>query len=387
MDAGVAFEVVPGITSAIAAPAYAGIPVTHRSLSTSFTVVTGHSRHSVDSEIDWTSLAVAGDTIVVLMGVSHRAEIARRLIEAGRPPTTPVACIRWGTRPDQRTIRTTLADLGEAPLEAPVAIVIGEVAGLDLGWFERRPLFGRTVVVTRAREQSPGLVAALRAQGAQIVEVPTIAIAPVLDRGAGLFAAVARLIGAGSGWVVLTSTNAVDALFASLHDARDLGGVQVAAIGRATADALHRRGVIPDLVPPKANAEALVAAFPSAPPGGGRVLLPQGDRARSVLSDGLVARHWDVEVITAYRTVAAEVPPDVLERALAADAICFTSGSTVESWVTAAGAATPPLVASIGPQTTAAAARLGVAVTAEADVASIDGLVTALIGAVAAAGS
>jgi uroporphyrinogen III methyltransferase/synthase len=385
IEAGIAFEVVPGITSAIAAPAYAGIPLTHRGLSTSFTVVTGHSRHSVDSEIDWTSLARAGDTIVVLMGVSHRAEIARRLVEAGRAPTTPVACVRWGTRPDQRTIRTTLAALGEAPLEAPVAIVIGEVAGLDLGWFERRPLFGRKVVVTRAREQSPALVTALRNQGAEVIEVPTIAITAPPDRGAGLFAAVARLIGAGAGWVVVTSTNGVDALFASLHDTRDLGGVKVAAIGRATADALRRRGVVADLIPPKANTEALLAAFPHAPKGGGRVLLPQADRARSVLSDGLVARHWDVEVITAYRTVAADVPPALLERALAADAICFTSGSTVESWVAAAGRRVPKVVASIGPMTTAAAAGLGVPVTAEAAEATIDGLVAALASGLAAA--
>jgi len=378
IEAGIPFEVVPGITSAIAAPAYAGIPVTHRGLSTSFTVVTGHSRHSVDSEIDWTSLAQAGDTIIVLMGVSHRAEIARRLVEAGRPSTTPVACIRWGTRADQHTIRTTLAELGEVPVEAPVAIVIGEVAGLDLGWFERRPLFAKTVVVTRSREQSPGLVAALAAQGAQVVEVPTIAVAPTPDGGTALFAAVARLLGTGSGWIVLTSTNAVDILFATLKDARDLGGISVAAVGRTTADALRRRGIRPDLVPPTASAEALLAAFPPAPRRGGRVLLPQADRARPALAHGLAARHWDVEVVKAYRTVNVAVPPGLLERALAADAICFTSGSTVESWVAAAGPATPPIVASIGPVTTAAAAHCGVTVTAEAEEASIEGLVAAL---------
>jgi uroporphyrinogen III methyltransferase/synthase len=384
IEAGLAFEVVPGITSAIAAPAYAGIPVTHRGLSTSFTVVTGHSRHSVDSEIDWMSLAQAGDTIIVLMGVSHRAEIARRLIEAGRPSTTPVACVRWGTRSDQRTIRTTLAGLGDAPLEAPVAIVIGQVAGLDLGWFERRPLFGRSVVVTRAREQSQGMVAALRAQGAQVVEVPTIAIAPTPDRGAELFQAMARLVGARAGWVVLTSTNAVDALFAVLHDTRDLGGVQVAAVGRATAAALRQRGVIPDLVPPKASSESLVAAFPPAPKGGGRVLLPQADRAGPELAHALVGLRWEVQVVKAYRTVAAEVPPDLLERALAADAICFTSGSTVESWVAAAGPVSPPVVATIGPMTTAAASASGLAVTAEAQEATFTGLVTALVSAFAA---
>ena len=377
IEAGIAFEVVPGISSAVAAPAYAGIPVTHRGLSTSFTVVTGHSRHSVDTAIDWTSLARAGDTIIVLMGVSHRAEIARRLVEAGRPPTTPVACIRWGTRPDQRTIRTTLAGLATAPLEAPVTIVIGEVAALDLGWFERRPLFGRTVVVTRARAQSPTLVASLRAQGAQVLEVPTIAISGPADGGAALAAAVARL--GEVAWVVVASTNAVDALFEHLHDARHLAGVQVAAVGRATADALRVNGVVADLVPDKANAEALLAAFPTPPAGGGRVLLPQADRARPVLADGLAALGWHVEAVEAYRTVPVALPPALLEQALAADAICFTSGSTVDSWVTAAGPATPPVVASIGLVTTAAVQRHGLEVSAEADEASVDGLVAALV--------
>ncbi len=379
IEAGVAFEVVPGVTSALAAPAYAGIPVTHRGLSTSFTVVTGHSRHAVDSEIDWTSLATAGDTIIVLMGVSHRAEIARRLVEAGRRPTTPVACVRWGTRPDQRTIRTTLGGLGAAPLEAPVAIVIGEVAALDLAWFERRPLFGRSVVVTRAREQSPALVAGLRAQGAEVVEVPTIAIVPPADGGEALAAAVDGLSRYAYGWVAVASTNAVEALFTHLHDARQLGGVRVAAVGRATADALRRHGVVADLVPEKANAEAVMAAFPPAPAGGGRVLLPQADRARPVLAQGLGALGWAVDAVEAYRTVCADVPPARREQALAADAICFTSGSTVESWVAVAGPAAPPVVASIGPVTTAAAQRHGLHVTVEADEASVDGLVAALV--------
>ncbi len=375
IEAGVAFEVVPGITSAVAAAAYAGIPVTHRGLSTSFTVVTGHSRHSIDSEIDWTSLARAGDTIIVLMGVSHRAEIARRLVDAGRPPATPVACVRWGTRPDQRTIRTTLAGLAEAPLEAPVAIVIGEVAGLDLGWFERRPLFGRTVVVTRAREQSPTLVAGLRAQGAQVLEVPTIVIAGPADGGAALAAAGVRLREGAFEWVALTSTNAVDALFTHLHDARQLADARVAAVGRATAEALRSHGVVADLVPAKANAEALVAGFPVAPPGGGRVLVPQADRVRPVLTDGLAALGWQIEAVEAYRTVNTQVPPPLLARALAADAICFTSGSTVESWVAAAGPTAPPVVASIGPVTTAAALRQGLTVTVEAHDANVEALV------------
>ena len=192
-----------------------------------------------------------------------------------------------------------------------------------------------------------------------------------------------RIVGSRAGWVVLTSTNAVDALFAVLHDTRDLGGLRVAAVGRATAAALRQRGVVADLVPPKANSESLVASFPPAPRGGGRVLLPQADRAGPELAHALVGLRWEVEVVKAYRTVAADVPSALLERARAADAICFTSGSTVDSWVDAAGAATPPVVATIGPMTTAAATAAGLAVTAEAHEATFASLVDALVAAFA----
>ena len=225
-------------------------------------------------------------------------------------------------------------------------------------------------------------MAGLRAQGAQVLEVPTIAISGPADGGAALAAAVARL--GEVAWVVLASTNAVDALFEQLHDARHLAGVQVAAVGRATADALRVNGVVADLVPDKANAEELLAAFPTPPAGGGRVLLPQADRARTVLADGLAALGWHVEPVEAYRTVPVAVPPAVLERALAADAICFTSGSTVDNWVAAAGPSTPPVVASIGPVTSAAAERHGLKVSVEADEANVAALVTALIGRIAA---
>jgi len=378
LAAGVAFEVVPGITSAVAAPAYAGIPLTHRGLSTSFTVVTGHSRHGVDHDIDWPHLARAGDTIVVLMGVAHRGEIARRLIEGGRPAATPVAAVRWGTRPDQRTTRTTLAALGDAALEPPCAIVIGEVASLDLSWFESRPLFGRSVVVTRAQTQSSTLVSALRASGAQVIEVPTIRTEPPIDGGAALERATSGIADAFQ-WVVVTSVNGVAALFDHLHDARALGSVRVAAVGASTAEELARRGVVADLVPAKANAEAVVAAFPHAPPGG-HVLLPQADRAGPTMADGLGAKGWKVIAVEAYRTVSARVAPELILRAAAADAICFTSASTVEAWLAAATREeTPKAVASIGPVTSAACRRAGLKVAAEAETASIPALVAALI--------
>ena len=383
-EAGVPFEVVPGVTAAVAVPAYAGIPVTHRGLSTSFTVVTGHSRHAVDNDVDWDALARAADTIVVLMGVAHRAEIAARLQAAGLPADTPVAAVHWGTRPGQRTVRTTLAGLAAVGLEPPVTLVIGRVAGLDLRWFEGRPLFGRRVVVTRARSQASSLVERLQALGAETVELPTIEIAGPADDGEGLRDAAGRL--ATFDWVAFTSTNAVDRLFAHLRDARAFGGAKVAAVGPGTAAALAARGVVADLQPATAVAEALVEAFPPAAAGtgagGGRVLLPQAAGARRVLAEGLRARGWQVDVVEAYRTVPATPSPDALAAAAKADAIAFTSSSTVTSWLDVAGVdLLPPVVACIGPVTAATAAERGVPVTVVADEHTVDGLVAALVGA------
>ncbi|MGH9152144.1 MAG: uroporphyrinogen-III C-methyltransferase, partial [Acidimicrobiales bacterium] len=343
LDAGVAFEVVPGVTSAVAVPAYAGVPVTHRGLSTSFTVLTGHSRHGADRPTDWEALGRAGGTIVVLMGVAHRAEFVPRLIAGGLAPDTPVVAVRWGTRPDQRTLRTSLAKLPDAPMEPPATIVIGPVAGLDLGWFERRPLFGRTVVVTRARHQAPELARRLEAAGARVLVVPTIAVAGPADGGAGLERAASRL--RTYSWVAFTSTNAVGRFFPLLRDARAFGPARVAAIGQGTAEALARHGVVADLVPARSVAEGLVEVFPDPPDGGGTVLLPRAAVAREALPDGLRARGWDVEVVEAYRTQPVTPPPSVLAEVADADAVAFASGSSVTSYVGAAGpAAVPPVV-------------------------------------------
>ncbi len=378
-EAGVPFEVVPGISAAVAVPAYAGIPVTHRALSTSFTVVTGHSRHAVDDDVDWDSLAKAADTIVVLMGVAHRAEIAARLQAGGLPAATPVAAVRWGTRPAQRTVRTTLGELGAAVLEPPVTIVIGKVAGLDLRWFESRPLFGRRVVVTRARSQASTLVAQLAALGAETVELPTIEIADPSDGGAGLRAAAGRL--GTYDWVVFTSANGVDRLLANVRDARAFGSARVAAVGPGTAGALAARGVVADLVPATSVAEALVESFPPCS-GAGRALLPQAASARTVLAEGLRARGWLVDVAEAYRTVPARPSAEALAAAARADAIAFTSSSTVTAWLAVAGAgALPPVVACIGPVTAATAADHGVAVTTVAAEHTVEGLVAALVAA------
>jgi uroporphyrinogen III methyltransferase / synthase len=382
--AGVHFEVVPGITSAVAVPAYAGVPVTHRGLSTSFTVVTGHSRHAIDTETNWAALAATGGTIIVLMGVAHRAEIASQLMAGGLAPDTPVTAVWWGTRPEQMTVRTNLGRLGLTPLEPPATIVVGAVAGLDLAWYERRPLFGRRIVVTRAREQASDLAARLRALGAQPIEVPTIRIGAPADAGEALRKAAAALAAGEYTWVVFTSPRAVEQVMPLLRDARVLAGTGVAAIGPGTAAALRSRGVAADVVPSEYVAESLLEALPA---GAGRVLLPRAAVARDVLPDGLRARGWEVDVVEAYRT-EPEVPSDAARAAAAAaDAITFTSSSTVTNYLAVAGRdAVPALVACIGPVTAATARSAGLAVDLVADTHTIAGLVAALVGRLAADG-
>ena len=370
--AGIAFEVVPGVTAAVAVPAYAGIPVTQRGLATSFTVVTGHSRHAVDTETNWEALAAAGGTIVVLMGVAHRAEIAGRLRRGGLAPDTPVAAVQWGTRPGQRTVRTTLSGLGDAVLEPPATIVVGAVAALDLAWYEARPLFGRRVVVTRAREQSANAVAALRDVGAEVVELPVIEFADPADGGAALREAVARL---GSyEWVVFTSANAVHRVLALVRDARDFGAARLAVVGAKTAEALAAHGLVADLVPGRFVAEALLEAWPA---GTGTVLLPRAEVARDVLPEGLRARGWRVEVVDAYRTVAARPSEAEWAAAAGADAIMFTSSSTVANYL-AVTDRVPPDVACIGPVTARAAEAAGLRVDVVADESTVESLVAAL---------
>jgi uroporphyrinogen III methyltransferase/synthase len=375
--AGVPFEVVPGVSSAVAVPAYAGVPVTHRGLSTSFTVVTGHSRHAVDRETNWEALAAAGGTIVVLMGVAHRAEIAERLIRGGLPAETPVAAVHWGTRPEQVAVRVPLGRLGEIPLQPPVTMVIGAVAGLDLAWYESRPLFGRRVVVTRARESASELTRLLSEMGAGVVEVPTIRIGPPADGGAGLRRAAARLADGAYRWAVFTSVNAVEALLGVVPDLRPLARVSVAAVGPATADALARHRLPPDLVPPAGHQDAggLVERFPEPDGSGGEVLFPRAAAGRDTLVEGLALRGWRVDLVEAYRTGPAEVPPGAAAEVAGADAICFSSSSTVTGFLESCGpAAVPPVVVCIGPVTARTARDAGLEVTAVSPRASVDDL-------------
>jgi uroporphyrinogen III methyltransferase/synthase len=378
-DAGIDFEIVPGITSALAVPAYAGIPVTQRFSSTSFTVVTGHEDPSSgDGTVDWDAIARTGGTIVILMGVGRWPQIAERLIAAGRPPDTPAAAVRWGTRPEQHTIRATLGTLGDHDLASPSVIVVGSVAAEALTWFESRPLAGRRVVVTRSRAQSSDLAGRLRDLGAEIVEAPVIEVTDPDDGGAALEAALASIDR--YDWLVLTSPNGVTRTFAQLADVRVLAGVQVAAVGTGTAEALAAHHVVADLVPPRFVASSLAEVFPAAPPEGGRVLLARAQVAAPLLPDALLAAGWSVDDVPAYRTAAVPVGEATAAEIARADVVTFTSSSTVTNLCDAVGThGVPPAVISIGPVTSATVRRRGLEVTAEADPHTIDGLVAAVV--------
>lgn len=403
-DAGVDWEVVPGVTSAIAAPAYAGVPVTHRGLSTSVTIVTGHAGDpSAPGGVDWEALGRAGGTLVVLMGMATREEIARRLIGAGRAGTTPVVVVEWGTTGAQRVDRTTLERLPDVGLGSPAVIVVGAVAGLDLsrgapgapgagGARGARPLSGRSVVVTRPREAPGTLAAALSTAGARVVDLPVVEVAPPSAAEAAALAEAAAGL-PGYRWVAFTSANAVHRLVPLARDARAFGGVGLAAVGEGTAAALSGYHLAADLVPGaggRGGGRALADAFPPAGGPGERVLFPCAAGARRTVPDGLRAKGWVVDEVVAYRTVPAPPPPDrvvaVLERAWA---VTFASPSAVDAYLglrTCGGhrLPVPPVVACIGPTTAAAARAAGLAVAVEAPVPSADALVGALAGALGA---
>jgi len=380
--AGVPYEVVPGVSALAAVPAYAGVPLTQRGLSSSVVVVTGHDpTGEAGVEVDWDAIGRSAATVVVMMGVARRAEIAASLMRAGRAGSTPVLVVERGTTPMQHSARTTLEGLGALEVESPATIVVGAVAGLHLSAFEDRRLFGRRVVVTRPHHQAGPLVRALWAEGASAVEMATIEIAEAADGGRALAGAAARL-GAFE-WVVFSSENGVERLFAELRDARAFGAARVAAIGPGTAAALAAHGVVADLVPERFVAEGLLEVFPSrdavARPGSGKVLLARAALARDVLPKGLGRLGWQVEVVEAYRAVRPEPSPELLGEVASADAVTFTSSSTVTGFLEMAGRdRLPPVIASIGPVTSATARAAGLEVTVEAREHTVGGLVEAL---------
>ena len=311
-QAGIDWEVVPGVSSAFGVPAAAGIPVTQRGLAASVTVVTGRvGEPDGTGDHDWAALARAGGTLVILMGMTTRAAIAAALMEGGRAPDTPVAVIARGTTSSQRVARTTLNGLADVDLGPPAVIIVGPVAALgrhdpvdDAG----RPLHGRTVVVTRAGERAADLTDALERAGATVLSMPLTRQVEAADGGAALAAAAVTV--RENRWVVLTSVNAVDAFMAVLRDARALADVSVAAVGPVTADALRGAGIEPDLIPAAPSAHGLIDAFPDAAgEGSRRVLFPCGDLAPDLIPGRLGQKGWEVERVEAYRTVPRH-PPD-----------------------------------------------------------------------------
>lgn len=382
-EAGVAWQVVPGVSSAFAVPATAGVPVTHRGVSTSVTVVTGHvGEPTSPGGVDWDALGRAGGTLVVLMGMATRAEIAARLLASGRPPGTPVAVVSWGTTPRQRAVRATLGDLASVALDSPAVVVVGDVAGIDLAGRAAAPLEGRSVVVTRARHQAGGLAAALEAAGAHVMALPVIDIADPEDGAAALDRAIGAL--PGYAWVVFTSANAVHRTMERVPDSRALGPVRLAAVGKATAGALADYHLVPDLVPDRTDAAGLAAAFPLAAVSGARVLFPAAAGARPTLAEGVRSKGWIVDQVEAYRTVPVPPPsPAALPALAAADAVTFASPSAVDAYlamrVDGRPIPLPPVVACFGPVTASAARAAGLAVTVEAATPGPDALVQSLV--------
>ena len=388
--AGVAFELVPGVTAGVAAPAYAGIPVTHRGVATSVTFVTGHEDPAkADTQTDWAALARSGGTIVLYMGVKTLPRIAAALVEGGMSPDTPAAAVQWGTHARQRTVVATVTTLADAVaregLGAPVITVIGNVVALrdEIAWFDRRPLFGTRIVVTRASAQATGLRDALAERGADVLELPAMRI-EALD-GEPLAHVVDSI--ADYDWIVFTSQNAVriawDALRASGRDARALAHCRIACVGRATSEALLTHGLAADVVPERFVAEGVLAAMASrSDVAGSRVLYLAAEGAREVLPDGLRGLGCAVKVVQLYRSVSDGGGADALRAALAdgsVAAVTFASASAVRGYIEAVGAdlarAVPAV--SIGPVTSDAVRAAGIRLGAESAEASVRGLAEA----------
>lgn len=390
---GISYDVVPGVTSAVAAPAYAGIPVTHRDAASSFTVITGHEHADKSaSAIPWEQVARLKGTLVFLMGMDNLGRIAGSLVEHGMDPATPAAVVRYGTWPMQRTVLGTLASIEELVreegIENPAVIVVGQVAALRerLAWVERKPLFGKTVVVTRARHQASALSSALEERGAQVLEFPAIETVPPTDPRP-LGEAVAGI--EAYQWVVFTSANGVDAFFAeaaSLRlDARCLARAEVAAIGSGTQAALARHGIVQVHVAREFCAEGLVELLAGKVGARDRVLIARAEDARDVLPRELAKLGATVNDVAAYRTRAVAQGADALADALRAgevDAVTFTSSSTVTNLLACLDG--PALLEgvdlySIGPVTTETLREAGLEPRAQAAEYTIAGLVAALV--------
>ena len=394
--AGVPFEIVPGISSAIAGPGYAGIPVTHRAYATSVTLVTAHEADSGSTGIKWPALAQLDGTIVFMMGFANLPVIVHTLMEFGMSPDRGCAVISKGTRADQRSVAGTLRNIElmvtEAKLETPALIVVGDVVKLHdtINWFETRPLFGKRVVVTRAREQASELKRLLEDSGAQVLQFPTIEIAPPPS-----FDALDRAIDTRYDWLIFTSVNGVqfffERLFAKGKDVRALSSTKVAAVGQTTAEELRKRGLSPDVVPERFISTELLPLL-AEDQRGIRTAVIRAEEGREELLEELRRRGGEVDLVVAYRTIAAEYDLDEL-RALIAndsiDAITFSSASTVDNFFARlseeerARVLRRALIASIGATTSEAIRKYGRGPDVVAEKASIQALHDAVLAAMA----
>ena len=394
--AGVAFEIIPGVTSAIAVPAYAGIPLTHRDFTSTVAFITGHEDPTKeDSKIDWDKIATGAGTLVFLMGMGNLERITHALMANGRSPETPVAVIRWGTLPEQETTLGTLSDIAAIAsarkIRPPVIILVGEVVNLraKLNWFERLPLFGRKILVTRAREQASELSDRLRQLGAMVLEAPTIEIMPPQSWD-DVDHCIARM--KGYDWIVFTSANGVKFLVQRLiqvgRDIRDLKGPRICAIGPGTAQALQALKIRVDFIPLEYRAEAIFEGIGKEDLNGKKVLIPRAKVARDVLPADLRSAGAEVEVVEVYQTVCPrEKAVGVLDllREKNLSAITFTSSSTVTNFMELVGKEEAAeltrgvTIASIGPITAEKARNLGLVTNVMPREYTIPSLVEALV--------
>ncbi len=395
IEEGIAYEVVPGITASIAACAYAGIPVTHRDFASDFALITGHedASRTGESQVDWASLGKWKGTLAFYMGVKNLPVILSRLIEHGMSPDTPAALVHWGTTTKQRTLVgtvTTLPDLAiEHNFKPPSILVVGKVIQLrdQLSWFEKRPLFGKRIIVTRSRSQASDVVEKLGLLGADVLEFPTIRIEPPEDVSP-LQTAVNNL--GQYQWVIFTSVNGVEAFFDNLYkqggDARALGHLKVCAIGPVTSQRLQSNGIRPDLIPPRFVAESVIEALEQVDDlAGKKILLPRADIARADLPVALEKLGAQVDEVVAYRTVMDESPKEAAIKAIdddTVDWVTFTSSSTVRNFLSQVDkeklAGKKIRLASIGPITSQTIVKAGLTVDVEAEHYTIPGLIDAI---------
>ncbi len=392
--AGIYFEVVPGVTSGIAVPAYAGIPLTHRAHTASVAFITGHRKlDSKEADIDWEGLAKGVGTLVFLMGMKNLPNIAEQLIKYGRNPDTPVAVIRWGTTPLQTSITGNLTNIAkkvkEAGLGPPSIIVVGDVVALrdQANWFERQPLLGKRILVTRTREQASDLVRLLEQKGAYCIECPTIEVHWPEDREP-LDQAINSL--STFDWVIFSSTNAVrfffERLFALDFDLRALGNLRIAVVGADTAKAVSALHLTSDIIPDNFRAEGLIKAFSETGVSGKRILIPRAEKAREILPKRLTELGAEVTLIPAYRTLAPDLNPEILEtlEQETIDVLTFTSSSTVKNFFQLLPddlrnrIIEQAKVACIGPITARTAEDFGLKVTVQPDEFTIPALVSSI---------